>query len=129
MKMVLRDNLMRKFVKYPLADVIYQIIFNNLNFVDQHKFRNMCTYFQKFQIVRLMNNDDDKYELDKFKHADFFDREILDKYIYAISLRINLYDEIFNIEHMTNLRRLYFWYDGNNHDENLNVEDLSYVQC
>ena len=93
---------MRKIIRHLLVDDLYQMIFNNLDFVDQHKFRIMNTYFQKFKIIRLLDNYiTDHNSLYKFN------QEILNNYLYAKSLSIRLNNKLLNIDHMTNLKCLY----------------------
>ena len=99
-------HLMRKIIKYPLVDDLYQMIFNDLDFVDQHKFRIMNIYFQKFQIVRLGDNCFNNFKI-TFKYANKFNQNILDNYKFAKSLSIVLTLNRLNIDHMTNLRYLH----------------------
>jgi len=115
----IKYNRLRNIVKYSLVDDIYRTIFNNLNFVDQHKFRIVNAYFQKFQIVRLMGVSIDENDLNVFEYSECLSQEILNNYKHAKYLKIDLGDEIINIDHMTDLRCLHFLHRVD-YDFNLN---------
>ena len=87
---------MRSLSGHLLVGNIYKKVFDDLNFLDQHRFRVMSQYFQKFQIVRL---DDEKY-------SRYFNQKILNNYKHVESLNFNNNDELVNLDHMTNLKIL-----------------------
>ena len=84
--------------QYGFSDIVYQKIFDNLGFASKHYFRNMCSKFQEFNIVDMMNIDE--------KYLKRIDQKIINNYKKVVMLQVLPTGKITDLNHMIYMRKL-----------------------